>query len=812
MKNKKILAYVGLVSSLAMAQTGLSGGTDGLHQQSARTLGQWVVSVGVGAEVTTDNEGMARGGYYYDADGNLVAMDRIVPMVAGNAHLGIGLTDFWDLGAVLPLNYDGVNPATEESHLRGAGIGDVQMWTKLRAPFDTVSVFNMAILAEAYAPTGSDNVGMKPRHQWYVDSWGNSSAYTANDWAFGGTLILTLDLTRIDIPVRWNSHLGYVGVIGEGANSAVWGTGLNVLASTGADFFVEFSGETRIEKTDIPREPFADPMLLTPGVRVHLPAGFDLALGADISINSFLHNDYEGEKTMPVTRTKDGKTITYSVPGTSHYGISALLNWSSAFLKDSDDDGDGVYNKKDLCAHTPFGASTDSAGCPTDEDKDGIPDFKDKCANTEKGIEVDSNGCNRDTDRDGVVDLLDKCPNTEAKVAVNKFGCPMDSDKDGVADNKDKCPNTRKGSPVDVTGCPTDADKDGVADLLDKCPRSPVGSIVDSIGCPMDTDKDGIFDHVDKCPKTPMGAVIDSVGCPVDLDKDGVLDYKDKCLNTPEKVMVDSVGCPTDADKDGVADRLDKCPNTALGTIVDTIGCPKDTDKDGVFDFLDKCPNTPIGFSVDSTGCTMDTDKDGVANLLDKCPNTPVGMTVDSTGCILDSDKDGVADVLDKCPSTQPKMSVDSTGCVLDSDKDGVSDADDKCPSTLPGVKIKPNGCPVDKKQDLTQLKKGINFKKNSASLTNASYSTLDDIVALLRQIPVAKLEVQGHTDNKGKKEYNLNLSQKRSESVVNYFIKKGIEPNRVRAIGYGSERPIADNNTSAGRETNRRVELVPFE
>ena len=174
--------------------------------------------------------------------------------------------------------------------------------------------------------------------------------------------------------------------------------------------------------------------------------------------------------------------------------------------------------------------------------------------------------------------------------------------------------------------------------------------------------------------------------------------------------------------------------------------------------------------------------------------------------------KDGVADVTDKCPNTQAGTTVDSTGCPVDADADGVPDPQDKCPGTLPGVKVKPNGCPVDKKQDLSQLKKGINFKQNSAILPNASYSTLDDIVALLREIPVAKLEVQGHTDSTGNEDKNVDLSQRRANTVVDYFVRKGIEVNRLRAIGYGSARPIADNKTKIGRNANRRVELVPFQ
>jgi len=807
MNKKMLLAILGF-SAMAFAETGLEGGVDGLHQQSARTLGQWVFSAGLGTELTTDADAMAHGNTY-TTNGKTETLDRIVPMVAGNVHMALGLTSFWDLGAVLPLNYDAVSDEYPNQHLNGAGIGDLQAWTKIRIPVDTNHVFNAAVLGQVYFPTGKHNTGLRPRHVWYVNSWGNSHAFTANDWAFEGELLLTFDFTQAGVPLRWNNNAGFVGTLHEGSNTVIWGSGLNLTAISAMDIFVEASGETRVEKTANPREPVADPMRLTPGVRLHLPAGFDLALGADIGINTTY--DYEYEKTVNVVRIRDGVKTTYKEVGSAKYGVSALLTWTNKFLM-QDEDKDGIRDSKDLCAHTPRGAKVDSVGCVVDEDQDGIPDYKDLCKNTPKGTPTDSMGCPKDSDHDGVADVQDKCPATHPNVSVNINGCPLDQDEDGVADYLDKCPNTRKGAKVDTMGCPSDADKDGVADADDKCPGTVVGTIVDDEGCPKDSDHDGIFDSKDKCPKTPNGISVDSLGCPVDKDHDGIPDYKDRCLNTMAGAAVDTTGCPTDADHDGVADALDKCPGTPVGTIVDTLGCPKDSDHDGVFDSKDKCPNTQAGLSVDSTGCVLDQDKDGVPDVLDKCPNTRAGLSVDSTGCVLDQDKDGVPDVLDKCPNTQANLSVDSTGCVLDQDKDGVPDIEDKCPGTLPGIKIKPDGCPVDKKQDLSQLKKGINFKPNSAMLTNASYSTLDDIVKLLRQTPSAKLEVQGHTDNRGKAAKNLNLSQKRAESVVDYFIKKGIEPSRLRAIGYGSERPIADNKTKAGRDANRRVELKPFE
>jgi outer membrane protein OmpA-like peptidoglycan-associated protein len=202
---------------------------------------------------------------------------------------------------------------------------------------------------------------------------------------------------------------------------------------------------------------------------------------------------------------------------------------------------------------------------------------------------------------------------------------------------------------------------------------------------------------------------------------------------------------------------------------------------------------------------------DGVPDYQDMCPNTLPNIGVDSTGCAKDEDRDGVADDNDKCPATGKGIPVDTTGCPMDTDKDGVPDYQDKCPNTLRGVKIDKKGCPVNKREDLERLKKGINFKSGSTVLTKPSFKTLDDIVSLLNKFPEVNLEIQGHTDNVGEEEYNMNLSQGRAQSAVDYLIRKGIPVERLRAKGFGPTKPIADNKKKAGRAKNRRVELVPF-
>lgn len=318
-----------------------------------------------------------------------------------------------------------------------------------------------------------------------------------------------------------------------------------------------------------------------------------------------------------------------------------------------------------------------------------------------------------------------------------------------------------------------------------------------NFGKKKDTDLDGVSNYRDKCPETPAKVVVDKNGCPVDTDGDGVADYQDACADVVGVKALN--GCP-DADGDGIADKDDDCPD--IKGSVAFKGCP-DTDGDGIADKNDRCPEV-AGLSA-LKGCP-DTDKDGVADIDDKCANTKTGYKVDAMGCTMDNDKDGIVNEEDACPDKAGAASLN--GCP-DRDGDGVADKDDRCPDVKGNIVNK--GCPEIAKEDIkkiTNIASKIFFETNSDKLKVASLSQLDELSQILKKYDAANLLIEGHADSQGADAYNLNLSQKRTESVKTYLMGRGIMESRLTAVGYGETKPIADNNTSLGRAKNRRVEL----
>jgi OmpA-OmpF porin, OOP family len=273
-----------------------------------------------------------------------------------------------------------------------------------------------------------------------------------------------------------------------------------------------------------------------------------------------------------------------------------------------------------------------------------------------------------------------------------------------------------------------------------------------------------------------------------DTDQDGIVDKKDLCPQ--EYGLVALSGCP-DRDKDGIADKDDDCPDVAGKA--EFKGCP-DTDGDLIIDKLDACP-TVAGLK-ELNGCP-DADGDGIADKDDKCPNQAGRKELG--GC-PDRDGDGIVDNEDDCPDV--KGLAKFKGCP-DTDGDGIADKNDKCPDVF-GVSAN-SGCPEIQKFEYYKV---VYFETNRSSVITKYTKDLDEVVRIMNEKGEVSMSVEGYADAQGSDAYNMKLSEKRADFVINYLVKKGVERSRLVKKYYGEDNPASDNETTEGRAKNRRVEI----
>lgn len=102
-----------------------------------------------------------------------------------------------------------------------------------------------------------------------------------------------------------------------------------------------------------------------------------------------------------------------------------------------------------------------------------------------------------------------------------------------------------------------------------------------------------------------------------------------------------------------------------------------------------------------------------------------------------------------------------------------------------------------------------VTFSVDSAQLRPEFYGPLNDVAATLVDYPSTSVDVVGHASADGPDDYNMQLSERRANSVSNYLVNQGVQPVRIRAYGMGETQPVASNDTAAGRAANRRVEIL---
>ncbi len=260
-----------------------------------------------------------------------------------------------------------------------------------------------------------------------------------------------------------------------------------------------------------------------------------------------------------------------------------------------------------------------------------------------------------------------------------------------------------------------------------------------------------------------------------------------------------------DLDGDGIADARDQCPEEPedVDEFEDSDGCPDpDNDNDEIADYEDHCPDEPEdrdGFS-DVDGCPdPDNDEDGLADNRDNCPDEPGPR--EEMGCPAqadpDRDRDGILDVVDRCP---------------------------ELPETINGIDDE-DGCPDKGEQkvvirgDQIYILDRVYFDTAKATIKPRSFGLLRQVALTLKANPhIELIEVQGHTDDRGGDEYNLELSDARAQAVRVFLQEDGVSSRRLLARGYGETEPAQEIDGLSGgrlkdaRSKNRRVQFVILE
>ncbi|MBI9070027.1 MAG: OmpA family protein [Melioribacteraceae bacterium] len=317
----------------------------------------------------------------------------------------------------------------------------------------------------------------------------------------------------------------------------------------------------------------------------------------------------------------------------------------------------------------------------------------------------------------------------------------------------------------------TDYDNDGLKNDLEK----KLGTDPNKA----DTDDDGLNDNeeINTYNTDPLNKDTDSDGLE---DNDELVEYKTD---------------PTKADTDG-----DSLTDGDEINIYKTEPTKIDTDEDGLNDNveLNSTKTNPTKADSDNDGLKdgaevnthktdplkADTDADGLDD----------GIEVNKTKTnplIQDTDSDGLNDGVEvNAKKTDPNNSDTDGGSVKDGEE------------VLSGTN------PLDKSDDVPWVLKGVNFATAKYDLTSNAKKTLNQTAELLGKHSDVKVEIQGHTDSSGDADKNLELSTKRALSVKEYLTSKGINADRMKAVGYGETNPMVSNKTSNGRAQNRRIEF----
>ncbi|MBL4754584.1 MAG: OmpA family protein [Flavobacteriales bacterium] len=376
-----------------------------------------------------------------------------------------------------------------------------------------------------------------------------------------------------------------------------------------------------------------------------------------------------------------------------------------------------------------------------------------------------------------------------------------DKDKDGIIDKEDECPDT-PGS-KEYNGCP-DKDGDTVIDKYDECPDDP--GLPENKGCP-DRDEDNVVDKDDECPDVPGKP--ENKGCPVklilldplgneltaaELNEDGFFVFE----NLPNK---DKYLFKLDADDMDLIEEV-QILQTLDGkeTILTAF-----KNEDGLFLFESEEKQRQRLYLIDPKGDTLmmaELDDNGFF-VFSNLPSNENHIF------LLDGGDDLLEDLL--------IMLIDSDGneTIIRAKQDASND--------FKYSYIPPKGQDLDlleeeeipvilleeEQEIIKEAFDNLEFNSGSDVISFGSYTALQSLSELMLKKPEWRIKLSGHTDNVGPANINLLLSKQRAQAVKRILEIKGVDPDRIIVRYFGEDVPIANNETKAGQQTNRRVEML---
>lgn len=204
----------------------------------------------------------------------------------------------------------------------------------------------------------------------------------------------------------------------------------------------------------------------------------------------------------------------------------------------------------------------------------------------------------------------------------------------------------------------------------------------------------------------------------------------------------------------------------------------KDEDEDGVMDIYDKELNTPKNTAVNTHGVSLDIDGDGISDKLDDEPFSPKRSRINKNGVAIDTDEDGVADVFDREMNSAPGSLVDAKGYTINTSNTA---------SAAPTSGFDP-----------------IFFDLNKDIVKKEFYPVIYKVASYMQSNPSVKMRVSGYTDNRASDDYNVKLSQRRAENVIQLLSTSfGISKDRFEIAANGKKNPIVDGLPEVSNPAN---------